>query len=185
MLIGLSGYARSGKDTVADYLVSNYGFTRMAFADPMKEALRRLDPLVTFGGMTGISLSWAVEKSGWEVVKDESPEVRGLLQRMGTEVGRNMFGEDFWVDYAIGQSWKNDNVVFSDVRFRNEAAAVQKNWGLNWRINRPGTLAANAHISETEMDGYKEFDTVLNNNGSLKELYAQIDAIMEVNKNEH
>jgi hypothetical protein len=183
MLIGLSGYARSGKDTVADYLVKNYGFTRMAFADPMKEALRRLDPLVTFAGMTGVSLKWAVDKSGWEVVKDESPEVRGLLQRMGTEVGRNMFGEDFWVDYAIGQSWKNDNVVFSDVRFRNEAQAIQKNWGHNWRINRPGTLAANAHISETDMDGYAHFDTVFTNDGTLEELYAQVDKMMELNKN--
>ena len=183
MLIGLSGYARSGKDTVADYLVENYGFTRMAFADPMKEALYRLDPQIDFAGIPGIRLSWAVDKSGWEVVKDEAPEVRGLLQRMGTEVGRNMFGEDFWVDYAIGQSWKNDNVVFSDVRFRNEAAAVRKNWGHNWRINRPGTLAANDHISETEMDGYKEFDEILSNDGSLKELYAQIDKIMELNKN--
>lgn len=183
MLIGLSGYARSGKDTVAEYLVKNYGFTRMAFADPMKEALYRLDPQITFGGMAGLSLAWAVDKSGWEVVKDEAPEVRGLLQRMGTEVGRNMFGEDFWVDYAIGQSWKNDNVVFSDVRFRNEASAVQKNWGQNWRVNRPGTLAANAHISETEMDGYKEFDTVIHNDGSLEELYAQVDKIMELNIN--
>lgn len=182
MIIGLSGYARSGKDTVADYLVQNYGFTRMAFADPMKEALRRLNPLITFEGVAGIGLAWAVEKSGWEVVKDESPEVRGLLQRMGTEVGRNMFGEDFWVDYAIGQSWKNENVVFSDVRFRNEAAAIQKNWGENWRINRPGTLAANAHISETELDNYKGFDEVLENSGSLEELYAQVDKIMELNK---
>jgi hypothetical protein len=185
MLIGLSGYARSGKDTVADYLVKNYGFTRMAFADPIREALYRLDPKVTFGGMPEISLAWAVDKSGWEVVKDESPEVRGLLQRMGTEVARNMFGEDFWVDYAIGQSWKNDNVVFSDVRFRNEAKAIEKNWGQNWRVNRTGAQAANAHVSETQMDDYKEFDTVLNNDSSKEALYEQIDKIMELNKNEH
>lgn len=183
MLIGLSGYARSGKDTVADYLVNKYGFTRMAFADPIREALYRLDPKVTFGDMSEISLAWAVDKSGWEVVKNESPEVRGLLQRMGTEVARNMFGEDFWVDYAIGQSWKNDNVVFSDVRFRNEATAIQKNWGVNWRINRPGTKAANIHVSETQMDDYKEFDLVVNNDGSLQELHAQIDWIMENSKN--
>lgn len=183
MLIGLSGYARSGKDTVADYLVKNYGFTRMAFADPIREALYRLDPHITFASMPGIKLSWAVDKSGWEVVKEESEEVRGLLQRMGTEVARNMFGEDFWVDYAIGQSWKNDNVVFSDVRFRNEATAVQKNWGVNWRINRPGTKAANAHISETQMDNYRDFDVVLENNGSVQELHDQIDMIMENSKN--
>jgi len=181
MLIGLSGYARSGKDTVAEYLVENYGFTRMAFADPMKEALRRLNPLVTFGGMPGVSLAWAVEKSGWEVVKDESPEVRGLLQRLGTEVGRDMFGENFWVEYAIKKTVDIQNVVFSDVRFRNEADAIQQGWGQNWRINRPGSFAANDHVSETQMDGYGQFDTVITNEGSLEDLYAEIDKTMELN----
>lgn len=179
MIIGLSGYARSGKDTVADYLVKNYGFTRMAFADPMKEALVKLDPLITVGDMHGVSLSTAVRNLGWEALKDLSPEVRPLLQRMGTEVGRNMFGQDFWVDYAIGQSWKHENVVFSDVRFLNEAQAISSNWGHNWRVNRPGVGPANDHISETQLDDYPKLDAVIENSGSLKELYAKIDLLME------
>jgi dephospho-CoA kinase len=44
MIIGISGYARSGKDTVANYLVEHHEFTRMAFADAMREALLRLNP---------------------------------------------------------------------------------------------------------------------------------------------
>jgi dephospho-CoA kinase len=46
MIIGLSGYARSGKDTAADHLVNEYGFTRYSFAAPMKEAMYRLNPIV-------------------------------------------------------------------------------------------------------------------------------------------
>lgn len=179
MIIGLSGYARTGKDTVADYLVEKYGFVRMAFADPMKEALYRLDPLITVGGMPGVSLAYAVDRMGWEDLKSTSDDIRPLLQRMGTEVGRNMFGQDFWVDYAIGQSWKHDNVVFSDVRFQNEAEAVRKAWGYNIRINRDGVGPANDHISERDLDNYRHFDDTILNNGSIAELYNKVDFIME------
>lgn len=179
MLIGLSGYARSGKDTVADYLVQKYGFTRMAFADPMKESLYNLNPNISVGGNPGVSLAYAVDHFGWEQLKGLSEEVRPLLQRMGTEVGRNMFGEDFWVDYAIGKSWQHDNVVFSDVRFKNEANVIVKNWGLNWRINRPDVGPANGHPSETDLDHYQSWDEVIDNDSTLKVLYSKIDLLME------
>ena len=177
MIIGLSGWARSGKDTVANHLVKNHGFVKMAFADPMKEALYRLNPRLDLPGLPGVALAWAVDNAGWEVLKDESPEVRGLLQRMGTEVGRSMFGEDFWVDYAIGKSWAHDNVVFSDVRFRNEASAIQKNWGHNWRVTRPGVQAVNDHISEHDLDHYT-FDAHLENEGSVELLLSQVDKLL-------
>ena len=38
MILGLVGFASSGKDTVADYLVRNHNFNRIAFADPLKDA---------------------------------------------------------------------------------------------------------------------------------------------------
>jgi hypothetical protein len=182
MMLGLAGFARSGKDTVAQYLVEKHGFVQMAFADPMREALRRLDPFITVGEMNHVSLSSAVEGMGWEEVKRLSPDVRGLLQRMGTEVGRNMFGEDFWVDYAIGQSWKHDNVVFSDVRFQNEAYLIERNWGHNWRINRPGVAAANDHPSEHDLDSWDRWDAVLDNDGSLESLFAKVDLLIEEQK---
>jgi dephospho-CoA kinase len=46
MIIGLSGYARSGKDTVAELLCLNYGFRRISFADPMREAILILNPKI-------------------------------------------------------------------------------------------------------------------------------------------
>ena len=36
-IIGILGNKRVGKDTVADYLVKNYGFIKYNFADPIKE----------------------------------------------------------------------------------------------------------------------------------------------------
>lgn len=38
MIIALSGWAGSGKDTVADYLINKYSYTRVSFADTLKDA---------------------------------------------------------------------------------------------------------------------------------------------------
>jgi hypothetical protein len=174
MIIGLSGYARSGKDTVANILVEKHGFTKLAFADPMREALYRLDPRIEIADMQGVSLAQAVDGLGWENLKVDSPDVRGLLQRMGTEVGRGMFGENIWVDLALKEAAKYENVVFSDVRFKNEAEAVRAAGGSLWRIERPGTEAANAHISEHDLDDY-QFNATLNNDRTAEDLYEVIE----------
>lgn len=178
-IIGLSGFARSGKDTIADYLVKRHKFTRVAFADPMREALIRLDPWIQMDGMPRVPLSQALRVYDWEDLKHHSEDIRPLLQRMGTEVGRGMFGQDFWVDYAIGQSWQYERVVFSDVRFLNEVEAVHKNWGVNWRVNRPGVGPANEHVSEKQLIDYKQWDEVIDNDGSLTELYKKVDLLIE------
>ena len=42
VLIGIIGKKYSGKDTAADYLVTNHNFTKMAFADPVKKITKEL-----------------------------------------------------------------------------------------------------------------------------------------------
>ena len=51
MIIGLSGYAQAGKDTVAQMLVEDYGYTRLGFADIIKKACYYLDPIISLDGM--------------------------------------------------------------------------------------------------------------------------------------
>ena len=75
MIIGLSGYAQVGKDTVANYLVENYGFVKVSFADPIREALYKLDPKIRIDELTGASLASAVDHMGWEEVKRLSDQV--------------------------------------------------------------------------------------------------------------
>jgi hypothetical protein len=165
-LLGLSGYARSGKDTAADYLVENYGYTKMSFADPMKQALLTLDPNIDFGeGRAHLSQAITV---GWDELKKNSSEIRPLLQRMGTEIGRAMWGEDFWVNAAINSIPDGSKVIFADVRFPNEAKAITDLGGQVWRIERDGVGPANSHVSETALDTYK-FETVIQNSGSIED----------------
>jgi hypothetical protein len=177
MIIGLSGYAQTGKDTIADYLIKNYGFTRVAFADPIREALYKLDPKIRLGESSGVSLSHAVDNMGWEEVKKLSPDTRELLQRLGTEVGRSMFGEDFWVKQAMKKAQEHEKVVITDVRYPNELEAILKASGAVWRVIKNDVGAVNRHASETALDHY-QFEHIIFNNDTIASLYESIDYFM-------
>lgn len=179
LVIGMSGYARAGKDTVAAVL-EQHGFERRSFAAPLKEALYRLNPSVMWPGIArAAEVRQIVDLIGWEAAKDDVPEIRGLLQRFGTDVGRNLFGEHFWVQQAF-RGLLGDGaprVVFSDCRFPNEADACKSAGGQVWRIERPGCGPVNGHPSETALDGY-DFDRVIVNCGTVDALAAAVGEIL-------
>jgi len=176
-MIGLSGWARSGKDTVANYLVAAHGYTKVSFADQMRGALYRLNPTVDLNGYS-MHLATAVDLMGWEELKTQSPDIRSLMQRMGTEVGREMWGENFWVDAAIAAIPDGEKVVFADVRFPNEADAIYSNGGEVWRIIRESVGPANDHISETALNKYP-FDRYLFNDGNIEDLPYCIEQLLD------
>lgn len=178
MIIGLAGYAQSGKDTVAKYLIDAYGYRRVAFADKLRQALYELNPKVNIADMNNVPLAIAVDGLGWENVKADSAEVRELLQRMGTEVGRNLFGENFWVDQAMFGISKFDKVVFTDVRYPNEYSSIKNREGIVWRVERLGVSAINGHPSETALDNIK-LDETIPNNSTKEDLYQTIDYLMQ------
>ena len=169
MIIGLSGYAQSGKDTVAEILVEEYGYTRVAFADIIKQAVYLLDPIVNVSGMR---LRYFVDQNGWDEAK-HLPEVRRLLQVMGSEVGRDLIDPSVWVEPTMSGLNKNDKVVITDVRFPNEYEAIRWAFGEIWRIERPGCLPVNNHYSEIALDHWK-FDRVIENSGGIPDLVLAI-----------
>lgn len=168
MIIGLSGYAQSGKDTVAELLCLNYGYTRLSFADPMRDAIYTLNPIVFNLNSRVADL---VDEFGWDVAK-ANPEVRRLLQVFGTEVGRKQFGENFWVQQAFDKV-ESDRVVFADVRFPNEANEIIQYGGQVWRVNRHNHAPVNGHKSEHAMDNFM-FKHVLYNDGTLDDLSDEV-----------
>lgn len=169
-LIGLSGYARSGKDTVAEMLWP-FGYVRRSFATPLKDAVYALDPLV--GQDMTERVAALVDEYGWDEVKVGVPEARRLLQRMGTEVGRVLFGEDFWVERAFASLRPGAAYVFADCRFPNEAKAIRAAGGQVWRVERPGVGPITDHPSETSLDDW-DFDLVLDNSGDFRFLAEQV-----------
>jgi len=182
MIIGLTGYAQSGKDTVAKILVNQYGFIRVAFADKIREFLYETNPM--FDSIVGepMFIKARVDRDGWDEAK-KSPHIRRLLQNTGV-AARKVFGETFWVDQVLNNLDPADNIVITDVRFVNEADSIKllcrftNQDGQIWRVKRPGVEAVNGHVSEHEMDGYK-VDQIFANSGSLEDLEAMIKVRMQ------
>lgn len=164
-VIGLTGYAQSGKDTLAAILVERYGYRRIAFADTIRKFLYEINPMVACSP-TGY-LKDLVNLVGWDKAKQE-PQVRRLLQDLGV-AARDLIGPNVWVDAAMASVDDSEKVVITDVRFENEADCINSMGGQLWRIKRPGVEAVNAHISETQMDGYK-VDQIIVNNGTVEDL---------------
>ena len=178
MIIGLSGYAQAGKDTVAQMLVEDYGYTRLGFADIIKKACYHLDPIINLDGMR---LAHAVDKYGWDEVK-LIPEVRRLLQIMGSEVGRDLIDPQIWIELTLFNVKSDDKIVISDVRFRNEAEEIKWRHGQVWRISRiQKDTPVSIHRSETDMDSW-DFDQYISNNGTFEELSTQIKEILWTKK---
>jgi len=170
MIIGLTGYAQSGKDTVAKILVEKYGFKRVAFADKIRKLLYEMDPPVPVGVGTEkhtVGLQNYVDIYGWDVAK-QNLIVRSMLQNLGVGA-RKVFDDSFWIGQAFYEMDATTNYVITDVRFINEAETVKNNGGYVWRVKRSGVEAVNSHVSESEMDGYK-VDMILSNGGTLDEL---------------
>ena len=162
MLIGIYGAAGSGKDAAAARLVSHHGFTRFAFADPLKDLARAI---------------------GWDGEKDEKG--RKLLQDLGHN-GRRILGEDVWVDaldrdmHFRGFIPTATNVVITDVRYENEVDLVRHYHGLLVRVDRP-SLDTSApmyqHPTETNIAAFTP-DRVVVNDGTVADLWAKMDLIV-------
>ena len=184
MIIALSGYARSGKDEAAKVLVEEFGFRQVAFADKLRDVLYQLNPVVVadakyhgmvpppdYDGPVYQRLQWVIEKWGWDGYKSSpfSIEVRSLLQRMGTEAGRQTLWDSIWIDAALKGIGLDEDVVISDGRFINEFEAVRNIGGEVWRIERPGVGPANDHPSELEALTYDKFALFIINDGNLED----------------
>ena len=175
MIIGLSGYARSGKDTIAGMLMGLHGYTHAAFANKIRDFLYEIDPLVMHNGMD-FRLQDIVDSKTWEVAKTEFPEVRRLLQDLGVGA-RKLLGDDIWIYQVLKDLHPSDKIVISDVRFKNEAECISARGGQIWRINRPGVEAANDHVSEHQLNDWK-FDAVIENDGDMPELMEKIKVLL-------
>lgn len=155
-ILGLSGYAGAGKDTAATGLLED-GWAWGSFAAKLKEFSYVIDVYDCYGRR----VRDMVDAYGWDELKNCDDWYRAFLQRVGTDGGRDVLGPDVWVDAAM-RDLPDGNVVFTDTRFPNEAAAIRAAGGHVIRITRPGVSAVNAHVSEKALDG-THFDAVIYN----------------------
>jgi hypothetical protein len=203
MIIGICGFIGSGKDTVADYLVNFHEFRRESFASTLKDSVAAV-----FGwdrtmleGRTKEAREWREQVDPWWAERLAMPTLtpRWVLQYWGTEVCRKGFHDDIWIA-SLENKLRNskDHVVISDCRFPNEIQSIRAAGGIivwvqrgelpDWYdlavdANQGKNIAINdlkmrkIHASETAWVG-TEFDVVLDNNGSIDDLYNHAKSIV-------
>jgi len=178
-LIGCIGLARSGKDTISDFLCKYHKYNKYSFADPLKRGC-----MAMFG---------FTEEQVFGDAKDTIDPVwgctpRDILKVMGTEVSQydlqnhipafKEIGRLIWVKRF--EQWYKSNtdnsVVISDVRFMHEADSIVKMGGEIWRVDRPGMNVGDFHASEKEMFDIK-YNHLIINDGTLDDLYFKVDNI--------
>jgi hypothetical protein len=141
MIIGVTGLISSGKDTVAEYLTTHYGFTKLSFASSLKDAVSSVfnwdrDYLE---GTTTASRIWRDTPDTWWAKRLNIPHLtpRWILQYWGTEVCRQGFHDDIWIASLENKLQQlRGNVVITDCRFINEFAAIKNSGGKTCRITR-------------------------------------------------
>lgn len=178
-IIGIAGRAGHGKDTVGAIL-ADYGYQRVAFADKVREAALAINPTVApvrFADfMPFIHLSDVVAAYGWEHAK-QFPSVRQLLQRIGTEMGRNVLGENLWIDALYSSLDRQQKYVITDVRFENEVEFITANGGAVWFVDRPVYGSASDHASERLSPAV--CDRIIVNDGTVDDLRDKVERIMK------
>lgn len=151
MVVGFCGLAGSGKTTLAEHLVQHHGFARVPFAGPLKA-------MAAAFGLTPAEVAGHLKEEPCEALCGKTP--RQFMQMLGTEFGRELLGQDLWVN-----AWRRVvarhleealvdgaplRVVCDDVRFANEAAAIRTLGGRVVMLTRrgAGSKSGFSHPSE-------------------------------------
>lgn len=152
IVVGITGYARVGKDTVANHLVDIGGFTRLAFADPLRKIVRVMDPVLVVREDIDIydddlahsehRLSDYLKLGVSDAELKAHTDYREYLKRLGNGA-REHVSADVWITAAETSLWRaaaqgKSRFVLSDCRFPNEAAWIRDFGGYVWRIVREG-----------------------------------------------
>jgi len=201
MIIGICGFIGSGKDTAANYLVGWHGFRRDSFAGALKDAVAAVFgwDRELLEGLTTEARAWREQVDPWWAERLNMPTLtpRWVLQHWGTEVCRQGFHDDIWIAALENRlRTRAGYTVISDVRFPNEVASIRNAGGrIIWirrgadpewcdtlvEMRQNTTLGIctdymqqfNVHASEWAWVGTR-FDAVVDNNGSVDELYASL-----------
>lgn len=206
MIIGVSGYSGSGKDTVgaiiqylnctnpqtsieeicANYSEYEYWLDEQSnweikkFAGKLKDIASHL---------TGIDIEDFEDQEfkktnlgrEWWTVCDEGYQpmtVRDFLQKLGTDALRNGLHPNVWVNALMADYEKHSNWIITDTRFSNEAQAIKEKGGIIIRVERPGIKPINNHPSETGLDSWN-FDYKVQNINDIFSLKQTVEQILK------
>jgi len=175
MLIGITGPAFAGKDTIATILCWSHGYFCESFADPLRTGLE---------AMFGLQESHFDREHKEQVIEWIGKSPRELLQTLGTQFGRDLVNRQIWCRHMHRRLQEYPlwckSIVIPDVRFVDEARLIHSHGGVIWRVIRPGaeTTAHSDHTSEQEQRRIVA-DVELLNDGTIAALQRSVDATLK------
>lgn len=182
MIVCVSGFIGSGKDTVADILIKNRSFEKLSLSSTLKDMVAILFSWdrKLLEGDTKESRIWREQIDEWWATRLQMSNLtpRWVLQNIGTNVLRDCFHKDIWLASIENKikNISNKNIVISDCRFPNEIEFFKSLGATMIYISRndsfSGTHASESSLSETAFDYYIE------NNGTIEDLEAKILTII-------
>jgi hypothetical protein len=198
LLIGITGLARSGKDTFAKMLAeelykqTDHLFILMAYAHELKLKIQKDFDL-------SYEQLWGAEKEiedkrykrpfeyhgGVRAGRDKLPNIywtsREIMQNYGQFY--RTIDYNFWVKHLFNIIEQNDykNVIITDIRYPNEAQPIVDRDGYIVRMIREDKTEIHNqyHSSEISMDSYDKIDFIIQNNGTLDELKFNVVDVAE------
>lgn len=185
-LIGITGKAGAGKDTLADYLVRHFGAQKYSFALPLKQSLNTM-----FGWHMD---QWNDREWKERVIPWLGKSPRQMAQTIGTEWGRELVHPQLWVLLAERKYIQHIDdysqdfgamppFVIPDVRFTNEAEMIRSQNGVVIQLHRPGAATIAAHKSE---DGVPDelVDITYINEKSIAEMCVDVVTILRAHRSQ-
>lgn len=178
ILIGISGFAGVGKDTVGQILAES-GFRRFAFADALRDevaaALGAADyPMPTLLSRLAVE-AFCTAPVEEVYAKPTTIRMRALLQEWGTEYRRAQ-APNYWSKIVAASMAGVERACITDVRYADEAEFVRAHGGVVWRVNRPG-YGPSAHASERLNFAA---DYAIDNSGDMDQLRREVSKALEV-----
>jgi hypothetical protein len=192
-LVGLSGFAQSGKTTAALYLEQKYGIPRKHIAEPLRAMLA---VLMQANGMKSAEITRYLTGD----LKEQVIPCLGVTSRyaqitIGTEWGRELISQDLWANTWASGIHADESVMNDSVRFPNEEKPIHDKGGFTIMIKRPGTRPAKFKwgkfgeflfdrfglmwgVHDSERTDRLKPDFIIHNDSSVEQLYADLDDAM-------
>lgn len=169
-IIGVCGFAQTGKSTVGDLLVEHHGASVLSIGAMLNDLAVMINPKVSCKSRYADYVS----ERGYEGAKAAHPEIRDFLIRLGDAL-RSGLGEDVLIQAMLENA--RGLVVITNVRHDNEFAMIKQMGGEMWRVTRPGVGPARDHPTETSHPAW-QVDAELHNDSSIEELGRVVDQLM-------
>ena len=205
MIICLSGASRAGKDSIADVLVRDFKYVKVAFADGLRELASsvfdmlpsqfidadkkeapflypiRLDEehlghmLQIIENIWQIPVSKASKDKMLLLVGTEMTTPRKLLQIIGTDVVRDCIDDQFWIKALEHKIGNLADVVITDARFSGERDFAREKGALMCLVKRPSLQNVDSHRAENDLGEDEDYQIIFNNDDTLGRFQIEVN----------